>query len=198
MIAHLSGTLLFKQPDSVVVDVAGVGYLVHIPFSTFYALAGEGTRLDLFVHTHVREDSIALYGFLTPLEKELFEELIGVTGIGPKVATTILSGMGAEEFIQAIRSEDRRKLQTIPGLGKKTTERVLLELREKFLKKSFAVGVAPSVSPAGEAEDVISALQNLGFRRPEAAKAVERALVRLPVDRGFETVLKAALRYLTG
>ena len=174
MIAHLRGRLLIKHPNQAIVETNGVGYDVTISVPTFSELPAAGSEVALHVHTHVREDTIALYGFLRPAEKQLFEKLISVSGIGPKLAITILSGMPADEIIQAIRGNDLAKLTRVPGIGKKTAERMVLELRDKLPKEAFGeVVAATAVSPVEE--DVLSALVNLGYQRPLAERALSVA-----------------------
>ena len=171
MIAHLRGKLLAKHPNQAIVETGGVGYDVTISVPTFSDLPGIGGEVTLHIHTHVREDLIALYGFLRPAEKRLFEKLITVSGIGPKLAITILSGMAADEMVNAIRGNDIARLTRIPGIGKKTAERMVLELRDKLATE----GVAESpVTPALSAveEDVLSALTNLGYQRAAAERAL--------------------------
>ncbi len=172
MIAHLRGKLISKHPNQAVVEAAGVGYEVNISIPTFSALPSLGAEVALFVHTHVREDALALFGFLRSEEKQLFEKLISVSGIGPKLAITILSGMPADAMVAAIKGNNIAALTRIPGIGKKTAERMVLELRDK-LEAFGAAAAAPVVSPVEE--DVISALVNLGYQRALA----ERALARL-------------------
>ncbi len=171
MIAHLRGKLLAKHPNQAIVDTAGVGYDVTISVPTFSDLPAIGAEVSLYIHTHVREDLIALYGFLRPAEKLLFEKLITVSGIGPKLAITILSGMAADEMVGAIRGNDVARLTRIPGIGKKTAERMVLELRDKLPE------VSPTAAPSVPAlsvteEDVLSALLNLGYQRAAAEKAL--------------------------
>lgn len=171
MIAHLRGKLLAKHPNQAIVDTAGVGYDVTISVPTFSDLPAIGAEVSLYIHTHVREDLIALYGFLRPAEKLLFEKLITVSGIGPKLAITTLSGMAADEMVGAIRGNDVARLTRIPGIGKKTAERMVLELRDKLPE------VSPSTAPAAPTlsateEDVLSALLNLGYQRAAAEKAL--------------------------
>ena len=193
MIARLSGTVLEKHPMRVVIDVGGVGYDVHVPLSSFGAVGDPGAALTLRVHTHVREDALMLYGFASALEQLVFERLIAVGGIGPKLALSVLSGLAPEELVQAIARADVARLTSIPGIGKKTAERIVLELKDKL----GAVATAGlGVSPAGPREDLVSALLNLGYHRPLAEKAVDRALQDGP-DRGFETLLRAALKALS-
>ena len=171
MIAHLRGTLLAKHPNQAVVEAAGVGYDVTISVPTFSDLPAVGSVVALHIHTHVREDTIALYGFLRPSEKLLFEKLITVSGIGPKLAVTILSGMAADEMVGAIRGNDVARLTRIPGIGKKTAERMVLELRDKLPEVASAAAPAVPALNATE-EDVLSALVNLGYQRAAAEKAL--------------------------
>jgi len=195
MIAHLRGRLLAKHPNQAIVEVAGVGYDVNISVPTFSDLPGIGGEVALHIHTHVREDAIALYGFLRPAEKQLFEKLIAVSGIGPKLAITILSGMPADELAAAIRGNDVARLTRIPGIGKKTAERLVLELRDKL--PSVAAGeisVPPTRSPVEE--DVLSALVNLGYQRAAAEKAVMVAGKNRNGE-PFEAMFKEALGVLS-
>jgi holliday junction DNA helicase RuvA len=195
MIAHLRGKLLAKHPNQAIVETGGVGYDVTISVPTFSDLPGIGGEVTLHIHTHVREDLIALYGFLRPAEKRLFEKLITVSGIGPKLAITILSGMAADEMVSAIRGNDIARLTRIPGIGKKTAERMVLELRDKLP----AEGVAESrVTPAMSAleEDVLSALTNLGYQRA----AAERALATVEKNgkgSSFEVMFRQTLGVLS-
>src|SRR5271155_4782592 len=176
MIAHLRGRLLSKTPNQAIVDCAGVGYDVTISVATFSALPAEGAEVTLHIHTHVREDALALFGFAELQEKRLFEKLLTISGIGPKLAITVLSGISAERLVGAIRSGDHATLTRIPGIGKKTAERVVLELKDKL---DDMAGLTPESSArptlGGVAEDVLSALVNLGYARPIAQKAVETA-----------------------
>lgn len=193
MIAHLRGRLLDKQPNRIVLDVSGVGYDISVPLSTFYGLGDAGTDIALRIHTHVREDALALYGFATPLEQELFERLIGVGGIGPKLALAVLSGIEPPELIRAIERGDLARLTAIPGVGKKTAERIVLELRDRLPRVTRAAtdaGGAPALR-----EDLLSALINLGYHRPLAEKAVESAVAARPGG-DFEGTLRQALREL--
>jgi Holliday junction DNA helicase RuvA len=179
MIASLRGALLEKRPNQIVIDVHGVGYDVAIPISTYSALPDAGAEVSVRVHTHVREDAIALFGFLTGDEKMLFEKLISVSGIGPKLGITVLSGLAATDLTNAIRSGDIQKLTRIPGVGKKTAERIVLELRDKV---DLVAGAATPVStekstPFTDIEhDVLSALMNLGCQRPAAETAIRKAV----------------------
>jgi holliday junction DNA helicase RuvA len=197
VIAHLRGRIFEKHPNRLVLDINGVGYDVFVPLSTFYGLGEPGTETALRIHTHVREDALVLYGFATLLEQELFERLIGVSGIGPKVALAVLSGIEPAELIRAIERGDLARLTAIPGVGKKTSERIVLELKDRLPRAHVAAvtaGVAPS-EPSTVRDDVLSALVNLGYHRPLAEKAVESAIKAQP-DGGFERTLKQALREL--
>ena len=195
MIAHLRGKLLAKHPNQAIVETSGVGYDVTISVPTFSDLPAVGVDVALHIHTHVREDVIALYGFLRPSEKALFEKLITVSGIGPKLAITILSGMPADEMVGAIRGNDVARLTRIPGIGKKTAERMVLELRDKL---SPAPPTALITAPPMNAteEDVLSALVNLGYQRAAAEKALE---VSLKSGKGssFDALFRGALAALT-
>ena len=197
MIAQLRGRILEKHPNRIVVDVNGVGYDVAVPLSTFYGLGEPGSDVALRIHTHVREDALALYGFASALEQELFERLIGVSGIGPKVALAVLSGIEPFDLIRAIEQADLARLTAIPGVGKKTSERIVLELKDRLPRAqvvTMAAGHAGS-EPAALRDDLLSALVNLGYHRPLAEKAVAAALKTTP-DGGFERTLKQALREL--
>lgn len=195
MIAHLRGKLLAKHPNQAVVETAGVGYDVTISVPTFSELPGVGTDIALHIHTHVREDVIALYGFLRPSEKVLFEKLITVSGIGPKLAITILSGMGADEMVGAIRGNDVVRLTRIPGIGKKTAERMVLELRDKLPPTAPTVAAAAPIMNAME-EDVLSALVNLGYQRAAAEKALEAA-TKNRVGGSFDALFRGTLAALS-
>ena len=197
MIAFLRGRILDKQPNRIVVDVNGVGYDLSVPLSTFYGLADVGGEIALRVHTHVREDALALYGFATRLEQDLFERLIGVSGIGPKVGLAVLSGIEPMDLIRAIERGDLARLTAIPGVGKKTSERIVLELKDRLPRvEAAAAGEAtPVEAPLLLRDDLLSALINLGYHRPLAEKAVEAAIKRTP-DGDFERTLKQALREL--
>jgi holliday junction DNA helicase RuvA len=170
MIAHLRGKLISKHPNQAIVEAAGVGYEVNISIPTFSTLPALGAEVSLFIHTHVREDALSLFGFLRSEEKQLFEKLISVSGIGPKLAITILSGMSADGMVASIKGNNIGALTRIPGIGKKTAERMVLELRDKL--DHFGVPAAAAASPVEE--DVISALINLGYQRPLAEKALAR------------------------
>ena len=201
MIAHLRGSILEKHPNRIVLDVNGVGYDVFVPLSTFYGLGEPGSTMALRIHTHVREDAFLLYGFATQLELELFERLIGVSGIGPKVALAVLSGIEPLEFIRAIERGDLARLTAIPGVGKKTSERIVLELKDRLPRGHIAAAVAGTSVPEAPVmrDDVVSALMNLGYHRPLAEKAAEAAIATTGSgsdgsDASFERVLKQALR----
>jgi holliday junction DNA helicase RuvA len=197
MIAVLRGSISEKTPSRVIVDVAGVGYDVLVPLSTFYVLGEPGAAVTLRIHTHVREDIIALYGFITRLEQDLFERLISISGVGPKLALAVLSGIEPAELIRAIRAQDVARLTRIPGIGKKTAERIGLELKDRLPADLQIADPAPAASTAGDQlrDDLLSALVNLGYQRPVAEKAVEKVLRADPEAR-FETALKDVLRAL--
>jgi Holliday junction DNA helicase RuvA len=195
MIAHLRGKLLAKHPNQAIVETGGVGYDVTISVPTFSDLPGVGGEVALHIHTHVREDMLALYGFLRSAEKTLFEKLITVSGIGPKLAVTILSGMAADEMVNAIRGNDIARLTRIPGIGKKTAERMVLELRDKLpVDKSTEIPTAPAMSAVEE--DVLSALMNLGYQRAAAEKALA-AVSKNGKSAPFEATFRAALASLS-
>jgi Holliday junction DNA helicase RuvA len=191
LIAQIRGTLLRKGPQEAVVDVAGVGYRVTIPLSTFYRVGEPGSEITLLTHTHVREDALALFGFLTAVEQALFERLIAVSGVGPKLAISVLSGIEAPELVAALRASDVARLTRIPGVGKKTAERLVVELKDKMNDLPSADIQPPPTSPA--ADDLISALLHLGYSRPEAERGVERALRDHDGTR-FEDLLRFALQ----
>jgi Holliday junction DNA helicase RuvA len=195
VIAFLRGALLEKHPSRIVVDVAGVGYDVQVPLSTFYGLGEPGANVTLRIHTHVREDVIALYGFSTPLEQDLFERLISISGIGPKLALAVLSGIEPGELIRAIRAQDVVRLTAIPGIGKKTAERIGLELKDRLPQPALATGPAtPAARPEDQLrDDLLSALLNLGYQRPPAEKAIDKVLKTSPPP-GFEQALRDVLR----
>ena len=193
MIAFLRGRLLEKHPNRVIVDVQGVGYEVQVPVSSFYGMAEPGGDIALRVHTHVREDTIALFGFSTALELQLFERLIAVSGIGPKLALAVLSGIEPDDLIQAVQRADVVRLTAIPGVGKKTAERIALELKDRL--GAIAQTVEPS--PAGSLrDDLVSALLNLGYHRPALEKAVDAAL-KEDASAAFEVALRRALKRLS-
>lgn len=196
MIAHLRGRILRKGTQDAVIDVAGVGYKVAIPLSTFYRLGDPGAEASLLVHTHVREDALLLFGFLTEEEQTLFERLLSVSGVGPKVALGILSGIEAPDLVVALRGGDVARLTRIPGVGKKTAERLVLELKDKMPPP----GLAPAQKPAAarsSRDDLVSALVHLGYSRPEAERGVDRALGE-GSDARFEDLLRRSLQVLSG
>ncbi len=198
MIGFLRGRVIEKHPDRLLIDVAGVGYEVAVPLSTFYALPDPGGDIALRIHTHVREDQLALYGFATLLEQQLFERLIGVSGIGPRLALAALSGIEPSDLVRAIRTNDIARLTRIPGIGRKTAERMGLELKDKL--PTVAAGAA-SGTPAAPSEedakaDLLSALVNLGYQRVAAEKALEGAFAALGRNAAFEAILRHALKAL--
>jgi Holliday junction DNA helicase RuvA len=198
LIAFLRGRVIDKQPNRLVVDVQGVGYDVLVPLSTYYDVGDEGSEVALRIHTHVREDALQLYGFLTDLERQVFERLIGISGIGPKLAIAVLSGIESRELVVAVQRADVARLTGIPGIGKKTAERIVLELKDRLaaIATPAAAGAPSSVSPGERLrDDIVSALQNLGYHRPQAEKAVEAVLKASP-DATFEAALRAVLREL--
>ena len=192
MIARLKGTLVDKTPNRVVIDVAGVGYDVLVPLSTFYGLGEAGSDVALRVHTHVREDVIALYGFSSALEQDLFERLIAINGIGPKLALAVLSGIDPGELVRAIRAQDVARLTRIPGVGKKTAERIGLELKDR-LPHATAASEAPAATGDDRRADLLSALTNLGYKGAVAEKAVDTVLKKA-ADAPFEQLLRDVLR----
>lgn len=202
MIAHLKGTLIVKEPSSVVIDVSGVGYEVTIPLSTFYDLGDVGSEMALIIHTHVREDALQLFGFRTPSEKELFLRLTSVSGIGPKLAIGILSGLPASELISAISGNNLAKLTAIPGVGKKTAERLVVELRDKV--GSISAATEPTAGAAGRPrstdtavyDDTVAALIGLGYAKPLAERAVTTVLTE-EGEKTIEAVLRRALKLLS-
>jgi holliday junction DNA helicase RuvA len=195
MIAHLRGKLLAKHPNQVIVETAGVGYEVTISVPTFSDLPAVGADVALHIHTHVREDVIALYGFLRSTEKVLFERLISVSGIGPKLAITTLSGIAADDMVRAIRSNDVARLTRIPGIGKKTAERMVLELRDKLPEAGpMAAPTVPAMSATEE--DVLSALINLGYQRQAAEKALASA-AKNGKSASFDSLFRESLAALS-
>jgi Holliday junction DNA helicase RuvA len=195
MIAQIRGRLLRKEPQEAVVDVGGVGYRVAIPLTTFYRLGQPGEEVSLLTHTHVREDTLALFGFLTASEQALFERLISVAGVGPRLAVSILSGIEAPDLVDALRAGDLVRLTRIPGVGRKTAERLVLELRDKV--DGLPGAEAPAASPGTTVhDDLVSALVHLGYSRPEAERGVERSLQEDGSGR-FEDLLRRTLRLLS-
>jgi Holliday junction DNA helicase RuvA len=198
MIAFLRGRVLEKHPSRVIVDVNGVGYDVAVPLSTFYTAGEAGAEISLRIHTHVREDQLALYGFATPLELAVFERLIAISGIGPKLALAVLSGIEPRELVTALQRNDVVRLTKIPGVGKKTAERIVLELRDRLPKAMEAVAVgAPPPAPGDELrDDLTSALVNLGYHHQAIDKALDRILKDQP-ELNFQDVLRLALKDLS-
>jgi len=195
MIAHLRGKLIHKQPGRAIVEAAGVGYDVVISVPTFTALPSIGAEAALHIHTQVSEDQIALFGFLDSEEKRLFERLITVSGVGPKLAIKMLSGLQPDRTVQAIRAQDHAQLTRIPGVGKKLAERLVVELKDKL--EDFAVPPTPSAVAGPAVDDVLSALINLGYQRPAAEKAIEQAVAKekaLAAD--FDGLFRAALKVI--
>jgi Holliday junction DNA helicase RuvA len=196
MIAHIRGTILEKHPNQVIVESGGVGYDVTVPISTYSALPEVGAEVRLRIHTHVREDALSLFGFLTQDEKTLFEKLIGVGGIGPKLAITVLSGLPTAELIGSIGQGQAENLVRIPGVGKKTAERIVLELRDKLdLLAAGAPAAQPAAALSALEQDVLSALLNLGCARPAAEAAVRKAKAQGPAS-GFEQYFRRALELI--
>jgi Holliday junction DNA helicase RuvA len=198
MIAFLRGRILDKQPNLLIVDVQGVGYEVHVPLSTYYDVGDAGTDVALRIYTHVREEALHLYGFLTTIEQQLFQRLIAISGIGPKLAVAVLSGIEPRELVGAVQRGDIARLTGIPGVGRKTAERIVLELRDRLAHLAIPAGggeLHPGAPGERLRDDVLSALQNLGYHRPLAEKAVDSALSSTSAVT-FEQALRAALREL--
>ena len=197
MIAFVRGRVLEKHPNRIVIDVNGVGYDLHVPLSTYYDVGEPGSEISLRVHTHVREDALQLYGFLTALEQLLFERLIAISGIGPKLAIAVLSGIDSRELVASVQRADVARLTRIPGIGKKTAERIVLEMKDRLgdIAPPDAGAGAPAQTADRLRDDLVSALENLGYHRPVAEKAVDAVRAR---DGGaaFEDALKGALREL--
>ncbi len=196
MIAILRGSLVEKNPSRLIVDVGGVGYDVQVPLSTFYVVGEPPAAVTLRVHTHVREDVIALYGFATTLEQSLFERLIAISGIGPKLALAVLSGIEPAELIKAIRLQDVARLTAIPGIGKKTAERIGLEMKDRLPAALQAAGQEAARPEDQLRDDLVSALVNLGYQRPVAEKAIEKTVKDAAADLPFEQALRNVLRAL--
>lgn len=199
MIGRLTGKLIKRDPAHVIIDVHGVGYRVFVPLSTYYRLPDEGEAVVLHTATHLRDDAVHLYGFFTPHERNLFDLLRGVSGIGPRLAINILSGIAADELIPAIGRGDLVRLSAVPGVGRKTAERIVLELKEKvwsLLEPAEAAAVPERDPGEGVLQDVVSALLNLGYSRAQASKAASGAIRAVDGDQDFEAVIKQALRLL--
>jgi len=196
VIAHLTGTLLEKHEQRLIVDVGGVGYDVNVPLSTFYTVGDPGSRVALRVHTHVREDALQLFGFATALELSLFQKLIGVSGIGPKVALSVLSGIEPADLVRAIRQSDVARLVRIPGVGKKTGERLVLELKDRLPQAAASEPEAPAAEGDDVRADLLSALANLGYQRAAIEKTVEKVM-RQSTTTEFEPLLREILKAMT-
>jgi holliday junction DNA helicase RuvA len=197
MIARLSGKLFAKNPGDIILDVGGVGYEVFIPLTTFYELPERGDALSLHIYTAVRENALELYGFLTLKEKEMFKLLLNVSKIGPKLAQNILSGIASEELTTAILTGDIVKLNSIPGIGTKTAERMILELKDKMPQAATAEQETTAL-PADVFDDALSALQNLGYKRAASERALKRALNEIGRDADLEELIRLSLKYLVG
>ena len=193
MIASLNGTVLRKKPEGIIVDVGGVGYHVSIPLCNFADIPDRGEKVFLYIYTHVREDALQLYGFITDEDRKIFTTLIGISGIGPKLGLTILSGMPVDRFIETISNEDVVLLSTIPGLGKKTASKIILELKGRL--PSLDTEEKGDAGRASHAGDAVSALMNLGYKRPISEKAVEKAIKNHAGS--IEDIIKESLKYLT-
>ena len=200
MIAHLKGILFKKTTQSIIIDVGGVGYEVSVPLSTFYSLPETDENVSLRIHTHVKDDSLTLFGFNTSLEKVLFLMLVSVSGIGPKLSVNILSGMGPQDLLEAIAHGDAMRLQAIPGIGKKTSERIALELKDRALKALGEMDISPMPTPQGgdrrTMDDALSALMNLGYSPKSAKMAIEKAKSRTK-EITLEDLIREALRILS-
>jgi holliday junction DNA helicase RuvA len=198
MIAFLRGRVLEKHPNRVIVDVSGVGYDVAVPLSTFYTAGEPGAEISLRIHTHVREDQLALFGFATALELAVFERLIAISGIGPKLALAVLSGIEPRELVTAVQRDDVVRLTKIPGVGKKTAERIVLELRDRLPKAMEAVATGAPPPSAGDElrDDLTSALVNLGYHRQAVDKTLDK-VIGASGGAQFETILRAALKDLS-
>ncbi len=190
MIARLKGTILQKQPNRVVIDVGGVGYAAAIPLSTFFKLDEAGRPAELLIHTHMTDSAISLFGFSSVEERDLFLKLIGISGIGPKLAMNILSGIETAELEDAVRRTDVARISLVPGIGKKTALRIAMELQDKLEKKEQVL----SAHASKEKEDLLSALMNLGFRRKEVERTVDQVISDTPASSGFEKLLRECLK----
>ena len=194
MIGYLRGRLFRKTPQDLIIDAGGVGYRVLVPISTFCRLPDPGEETQLYIHTHVREDLFVLYGFGTPIEQELFEKLISVSGVGPKVALAVLSGIETDDLLLAIRDNDVARLTRVPGIGKKTAERLILELKDKL--KYITAASPMSAPPVAKRDDLLSALGNLGYSENEAERAAVEAL-RVNPEAPLGDLLRDALRAIS-
>ncbi len=196
MIAYLNGRLRHKSPDSIIVDVAGVGYELLIPLCTYYKLPDIGNSVQLHVYMHVREDTIQLFGFWTPAEKDLFIKLISVSKIGPRLGRNILSGLAADKLKRAIVAEDIAVITTIPGVGRKVAERLIMELRDKLAKsitEAESDSIEDDIKNKNKIDDIVSALVNLGYKQEASRAAVRKSIKALGADKGLEAMLKHAL-----
>ena len=197
MIAHLIGKLIYKSPDHSIVDVNGIGYKIFTPLSTYYVLPKTGESLTLHIHTRVREDELKLFGFLTEEEQSIFEKLITINKVGPKLALGILSGMSPENLLTAIMSNDAARLSAIPGVGKKTAERLTLEMKDKLSDLTFELKHQQDTeTPKGPYEDALSALVNLGYKKPQAEKSLKSAYNRIGKGSSLEDLIKESLNNL--
>lgn len=198
MIAYLKGNLIHKSPEFVILDVNGVGYKAHVPLSTFGALPGMGETLELHIHTNVREDAIKLFGFFSEMEKILFETLITINKVGPKLALTILSGIPPEDLLNAVAQEDAQRLGAVPGIGPKTAQRLIIEMKDKLKNLPLALPPKSALPHAGgPVDDALSALVNLGYKKPEAEKALKRVIQRSGPDGSLEDLIKESLTVLS-
>ncbi len=197
MIAHLIGKLIYKSPDHSIVDVNGIGYKIFTPLSTYYVLPKTGESVTLHIHTRVREDELKLFGFLTEEEQTIFEKLITINKVGPKLALGILSGMSPENLLTAIMNNDAARLSAIPGVGKKTAERLTLEMKDKLSDLTFEMEhQLDSEAPEGFYEDALSALVNLGYKKPQAEKSLKSAYNKIGKDSSLEDLIKESLNNL--
>jgi len=197
MIAHLIGKLIYKSPDHSIVDVNGIGYKIFTPLSTYYVLPKTGESVTLHIHTRVREDELKLFGFLTEEEQTIFEKLITINKVGPKLALGILSGMSPENLLTAIMSNDAARLSSIPGVGKKTAERLTLEMKDKLSDLTFVMEHQQETEvPEGPYEDALSALVNLGYKKPQAEKSLKSAYNKIGKDGSLEDLIKESLNNL--
>ena len=197
MIAHLIGKLIYKSPDHSIVDVKGIGYKIFTPLSTYYVLPKTGESVTLHIHTRVREDELKLFGFLTEEEQTIFEKLITINKVGPKLALGILSGMSPENLLTAIMNNDAARLSSIPGVGKKTAERLTLEMKDKLSDLTFEMAHQQDTEvPEGPYEDALSALVNLGYKKPQAEKSLKSAYNKVGKDSSLEDLIKESLNNL--
>ena len=197
MIAHLIGKLIYKSPDHSIVDVNGIGYKIFTPLSTYYVLPKTGESVTLHIHTRVREDELKLFGFLTEEEQTIFEKLITINKVGPKLALGILSGMSPENLLTAIMNNDAARLSAIPGVGKKTAERLTLEMKDKLSDLTFEMeNQKDTEAPEGPYKDALSALVNLGYKKPQAEKSLKSAYNTIGKDGSLEDLIKESLNNL--